>query len=445
MSVDSYNYPVAVSKDGDHFWLFVNRKLDGADVAIPLFPSGACAVPFDWQPGEMADQGSIDDLLSKDIDQNKVTALVGSLESQLASSAGKDSHKILSGSSFNNNHIGGNASVVNVPNSTLVVVATPQQTVLNVQSLGTQPQVIASNKVAPNNSTLVNSAVKGNVNNSQIIGISSIINPSSLNRTNSSVTISNPSQTAASLASKQINTSSSPSIRIVTNNSKPQNSVPHTPIQVSNAQFFNSTLPQSAAMVRQPQPLARVNISATGASTAMHNLATIAAEQKPLTVLPNGSTHLQSVQNKDGSMIPQQIIVKSDANHTVVKRELSPLVKNVIPMTNSVIQGLTQVVRQPGPIITSGSQQLIKGTTNGNPSVVTVQAHPPISQQHVVVRATVATTLANSSPAVQVVNASAAGNPTTIRPAVAPQIRPGQVRIQQPNLAPRQPTSQTVS
>lgn len=204
-------------------------------------------------------------------------------------------------------------------------------------------------------------------------------------------------------------------------------------------------MPQSAAMVRQPQPLARVNISATGASTAMHNLATIAAEQKPLTILPNGSTHLQSVQNKDGSMIPQQIIVKSDANHTVVKRELSPLVKNVIPMTNSVIQGLTQVVRQPGPIITSGSQQLIKGTTNGNPSVVTVQAHPPISQQHVVVRATVATTLANSSPAVQVVNASAAGNPTTIRPAVAPQIRPGQVRIQQPNLAPRQPTSQTVS
>ncbi|CAG5124131.1 unnamed protein product [Candidula unifasciata] len=262
--------------------------------------------------------------------------------------------------------------------------------------------------------------------------------------TNSSVTVSNSSQSAALIAPKHPITSISPSIRIVTNNTKPLNSMPHTPIQVSNAQFFNSALTQSATMVRQPQPLARVNISATGASAAMHNLATIAAEQKPLTVLPNGSTHLQNVQNKDGSMIPQQIIVKSDANHTVVKREIGPLVKNVIPMSNSVIQGLSQVVRQPAPIITSGNQQLIKGASNGSsPNMVTVQAHTPISQQHVVVRATVATTLANSSPAVQVVNASTAGNPANIRPAVTQQIRPGHVRIQQPNLAPRQPAAQT--
>lgn len=175
----------------------------------------------------------------------------------------------------------------------------------------------------------------------------------------------------------------------------------------------------------------------------MHNLATIAAEQKPLQVLPNGSTHLQNMQQKDGSVGPQQIIVKNDTNHTVVKRELSPLVKNVIPMTNSVIQGLPQVMRQSTPIIASGPQQIIKG--GSNPSVVTVRAHAPFSQQHVVVRATVATTLANSSPAVQVVNTSAAATPATIRPAVTPQIRPGQVRIHQPNLAPRQQTSQTVS
>ncbi|XP_059140891.1 transcription initiation factor TFIID subunit 4-like isoform X3 [Physella acuta] len=182
----------------------------------------------------------------------------------------------------------------------------------------------------------------------------------------------------------------------------------------------------------------------------MHNLATIAAEQKPLTVLPNGSTHLQSLQHKDGSVIPQQIIVKSDSNHSVVKRELnlSPLIKSDISMSNSVIQGLPQNMRQPTPIL-AGPQQIMKGIPTGNnPALVTLRTHTPNSQQHVVVRASVATTLANSSPSVQVVNASAAGTPT-IRPAVTQQIRPGQVRITnpvrigtQPNIAPRQQNAQ---
>uniref|UniRef100_A0A2C9K2Y9 TAFH domain-containing protein n=1 Tax=Biomphalaria glabrata TaxID=6526 RepID=A0A2C9K2Y9_BIOGL len=391
---------------------------------------------------EMADQGSMDEFLSKEIDQNKVTALVGSLESQLASSTNKDSLKTVPGSTFNNNHISGNASIVNAPiTSTPSVTVRPQQTVVSVPGLGLQSQAVASSKILPQNAAIINS-----ISNSQIIGISSIINANSQNRTSSNSTTPLPnssiSNTPLSSATKFLN--SSPSIRIVTNNTKPQNSILHTsPVQVSKQQFINSAISQSVTTVRpQPVTTARVNISASGASTAMHNLATIAAEQKPLTVLPNGSTHLQNVQHKDGSVITQQIIMKNEANHTVVKRELSPLVKSDIPMSNSVIQGLQQNMRQSTPIITAGAQQLIKGLSQGNnPALVALRT--PHSQQHVVVRATVATTLANSSPSVQVVNASAASTPSTLRPNIAPQMRP--VRITNPvrlgtqsNIAPRQ-------
>ncbi|KAH9515617.1 transcription initiation factor TFIID subunit 4 [Bulinus truncatus] len=395
----------------------------------------------------MADQGSMDEFLSKEIDQNKVSALVGSLESQLASSTNKDSHKTVPGSTFNNNHISGNASIVNASiTSTPSVTVRPQQTVVSMPGLGLQSQAIVSSKILPQNAAIINS-----ISNSQIIGISSIINANSLNRTNSNSTttslpISSISNTPLSSATKYLN--SSPSIRIVTNNTKPQNSILHTsPVQVSK-QFINSAIAQQNVTTVRPQQAAtaRVNISASGASTAMHNLATIAAEQKPLTVLPNGSTHLQNVQNKDGSVITQQIIMKNDVNHAVVKRELSPLVKSDNPMSNSVIQGLPQNLRQSTPIITTGPQQILKGISqSNNPALVTLRT--PHSQQHVVVRATVATTLANSSPSVQVVNASSAGMPSTLRPNVAPQMRPvritNPVRIgTQPNIAPRQQNPQ---
>ncbi|KAH9515612.1 transcription initiation factor TFIID subunit 4 [Bulinus truncatus] len=396
----------------------------------------------------MADQGSMDEFLSKEIDQNKVSALVGSLESQLASSTNKDSHKTVPGSTFNNNHISGNASIVNASiTSTPSVTVRPQQTVVSMPGLGLQSQAIASSKILPQNAAIINS-----ISNSQIIGISSIINANSLNRTNSNSTttslpISSISNTPLSSATKYLN--SSPSIRIVTNNTKPQNSILHTsPVQVSKQQFINSAIAQQNVTTVRPQQAAtaKVNISASGASTAMHNLATIAAEQKPLTVLPNGSTHLQNVQNKDGSVIMQQIIMKNDVNHAVVKRELSPLVKSDNPMSNSVIQGLPQNLRQSTPIITTGPQQILKGISqSNNPALVTLRT--PHSQQHVVVRATVATTLANSSPSVQVVNASSAGMPSTLRPNVAPQMRPvritNPVRIgTQPNIAPRQQNPQ---
>ena len=382
----------------------------------------------------MAERGTIDELLSKELDQNKISSLVGSLGSQRVSSG----HKAVQGSSFNNNHIAGN-SFNNAPNSH-ISSGRPQHTVMSMHGLPTQPSVVLNSKMLPPNA--VNQSVRSSVSNPQIIGISSIMNASSQNRTNSNSTV--PLANISSTSMHQTvpitkSLGSSPSIRIVANNTKTTNSPLHNATLLPpNSQFLNSAISQNATIVRTQQP--RIN-NATGASTAIHNLASIAAEQKPLTVLPNGSMHLQSGQNKEGAVIPhQQIIVKSDANHSVVKSDIP------MTMSNSVIQG----IRQP-PSVIAGQQQIIKGVSAMNQNLVTVRNNVRQPLQHIVVRASVATTLANSSPSVQVVNASGAGTPSTIRPTVTPQIRPGPVRIsnpvrisQHPNIAPRQQNSQAV-
>lgn len=349
----------------------------------------------------MADRGCIDDFISKAIDQNKVSALVGSLESQLASTTGKESHKTILGSSLNNNHVGIKPSFVN----TSLPGPPPQQhQPLNMQSLGGHSQVMALNKNTYNNSPVMNSSAKGSVSSPQLIGLSSII-ANSQNRSNSSnfTTTSHQSPSPQPLVTKQLN-SISPSVRIVMNNSKPSYGVPSNVVHTS-AQNFNIT--SQGAM---SQPLTKVNI---GANNAVHNLTTVASEHK---VLLNGSTHLQSVQLKDGSVIPQQIM-KNDVNHVVIKREIGD-----VSLPNSVIQG----VRQPVSMVSSGT---------------------PITQQNLL-QASVGSTLGNSSPSAAAVSAIATGVPS-IRPAL--HIRPGQVRIsnpvrvQQPTLAPRQQTPHTVS
>ena len=389
-----------------------------------------------WLAREMAEQGSLDDLLSTEVDEKERTALVGSLESQLSSATGKETLKAVSNATFNNNHIGGNATgatvVQNLPRSQHHTLPVPVVTGMN-----------NTHKVISQVTNNINS-VKGTQNNPQIIGISSIISGSPnnnhvLNRNSSPASAA--TNTGSSNVSLQNNKhiTNPTSIRIVTsslkhpNSSTGQNQTQNTHFVTNNNSAMSG---QSVTIRSQPAQghslggLNRVNIS--GASTAIHNLATIAAEAKPLS-LPNGSSHIQTLQHKDGSVISPQIVVKNDG---MLKRDgTTPVIQNI---------------RQSTPIISSGSQIRVTGTSN--PNVMVRNTNTPQSQ-HVIVRATVATTMANSSPSVQVVNASSAGTPSTLRPSINPQMRPG-VRISNPssmriatpqNIAPRQPSSQSVS
>ncbi|CAG5132758.1 unnamed protein product [Candidula unifasciata] len=290
-----------------------------------------------------------------------------------------------------------------------------------MSNLGAHPQVITVNKSAYNNSPVMNSSAKGSISSPQLIGISSII-ANSQNRGNSVnyTTTNHQNSSPQPLVTKQLN-NISPSVRFVVNNAKPSYGVSSNVVHTSSAQNMNITSQNIVS-----QPLTKVTI---GANNAIHNLnlTTVASEQK---VLPNGSTHLQSVQLKDGSVISQQIM-KNGANHVVIKREQGDI------SSNSVIQGVHQ------SMVSSGTQQIIKGI-GGESGRGVVRTPTPITQQNLL-QATVGTMLGNSSPSVSV--SAVATGVSSMRPAL--HIRPGQVRItnpvraQHPTLAPRQQTPHT--
>ena len=124
-------------------------------------------------------------------------------------------------------------------------------------------------------------------------------------------------------------------------------------------------------------------------------------------------------------------------------------------MRTDISNPVIHAVRPGTPVIPGSVQQAqirVSGTANHGPGVHVVRTNPPQAQSHVVLRPSVATTMANSSSSVQVVNASSAGTPSTLRPGVnTQQLRPNQIRVtnpvriaSQPQIAPRQP-SQPVS
>ncbi|XP_070195793.1 transcription initiation factor TFIID subunit 4-like isoform X2 [Littorina saxatilis] len=387
----------------------------------------------------MADPGSIDDFLSSEIDENAVNALVGSLETQLASPASTQASKPLTDSSYNNNHIGG---------------TTPSSSV--------RPHFHSNQTVTPNQKGSVSNSISLNahspvstpkLSNAEILGISSIINSSSTPVCGGGVSHVNVNTSISSNGSRTDGQKvSTPTIRIVTQSSS-------TPVSSTNsAQFITSgggVISQTSVPSGATNNVHAVHVSsmgavtrtnATAASSTIYNLATIAAEQKPHTVVHNGSAHPIQV-TKDRAVIPQQgFIVKQEGGATLaIKQEGVHANQQFIVKQ----EGNTPVhIKQDPGVAHSGT--LVNTTLKGvagvsNPSIITVRAHPHPQQVTVVQQPAVVTTQANMTQSMQVVNVSGMqGTPRLAN--VAPSMgKPGvrvstPVRItQQPNIAPRQP------
>lgn len=109
----------------------------------------------------MATTNSLDDILSTEIDENAVNALVGSLESQLASTTHKDTAHSISDASMNNNHIS-NASAPVACTSTVFINNFPTSASKNMT---------IQNNVALNSSNI--SHLK--TSESQLLGLNSIV------------------------------------------------------------------------------------------------------------------------------------------------------------------------------------------------------------------------------------------------------------------------------
>lgn len=386
----------------------------------------------------MADPGSIDDFLSSEIDENAVNALVGSLETQLASPASIQASKTLTDSSYNNNHIGGTTST----------------------SSSVRPLFLANQTVIPsqkgsvsNNSTLNTHASVSTpkLSNAEILGISSIINSSSTPVSGVGVSHVNVNTNIGSNGRVDGQKISTPTIRIVTQSSS-------TPVSSTNTtQFLTSgggVISQATVPTGVTNNVHAVHVSSMGAvtrtnataSSTIHNIAnTIAAEQKPMTVVHNGSAHPIHVMKDRTVTIPQQgFIVKQEGGATLALKQ-----DGTHPHQHFIVkpEGGTPLHIKPDPtgVSVAHSGTLVNTTLKGvagvsNPSIITVRTHPHPQQVAVV------TTQANMTQPMQVVNVSGTqGAPRLASVAPSGVVKPGirvtaPVRIsQQPTIAPRQP------
>lgn len=390
---------------------------------------------------EMADHVSVNEFLSTEISESKGHSLGGSLESIITTtSVNKDLIKGVPGTSsyIKNIHIGG---------STPSNVSAPRQQHLIVR--GSYNNTNQSSMHGAN--VNVSTSLKGNISNSQIIGVSSIINSHSHKPHPNTQGVINTAISNDKLGNN--NSPSSPSIRFVSN-TRPTtkvstNSLPQSQFTtIARPTRFISSAMSQGVTIRPPQSQGSNpgSLNSSVASAAIHNIATIAgADQKSIrsTLLPNGSAHLQ---NKPGSVISSQILMKGDSNHSVnTNNNLNVNVKTDIqrPMSNSVIPGVAnQSIRSSTAVINPGQQQLLKSVSGAGSNVITLRTHVPSTQQHVIVRPSIATTLANTTSSLQVVNASPHGVPSVLHRTVVTQpVRP----TQQPNIAPRQASSSQVS
>ncbi|KAK6185553.1 hypothetical protein SNE40_007760 [Patella caerulea] len=343
----------------------------------------------------MADPGSIDDLLSSEIDESAVSALVGSLESQLASSTNRDLSKTPSDSSVNNNHISSITSNATTTNSLFSTNASQ----VNVSQKGLSSHT---------NSTINFTLGQGNksVPENQILGITSIINstgaPSSgvnalVNSQNSDHHVSLPSNTSSvrNLVHPHQNNVTDSSVHI---------SSPSPGLNASTV--INSSAPQIHVTTNNFPSTQTVSGASTrgtnSAANAIYNLANIASEQKPMTIAQNGN-HAQIQKGRSVIASPKQFVVKQESSNIQVKQEVgSPFRKtDIVNVKDGAnIQTIIGQTTQSG-VLPSGTPVI-----GGRPMVNTLKAAPvgsnvitvraPTNQQVTVVRPPLSSTTSGS-------------------------------------------------
>lgn len=404
----------------------------------------ACALQFaSFVESEMATANPIEDLLSTDIDESEVSAFVGSLESRLASPTHKDISHQITDSSVNSNHI---SNVLNVSTATC-----------SSSSLFT---VQGQKGLQSHGSPVINSLYGANVkSDSQLLGIPSILN--STNATGSPGGLLNI--TALNSTPNKTNTravNSSGNIMLVAPSHTPPLPVAsHTPPHVNvgpngNLTFTganNRASPQNCTVVTAHNNTSNTTVCGSGSdgsktvsSSAMYNLASIAAEQKPLAV-PTGMLDIKSSGANNKLTVRDQLDKKpnisslsgspSASKHQIVVKQESRHVKQE-PMQQS----------QPSSVhIVNATSKGIVSNTSGSHNVITV-SRPAVGQGGAIVRPqiiTTQTTHANGAQQMTVVprmpNATNSQPKTVqttrinapIRIAAAPQIniapRPGTV------------------
>ena len=334
----------------------------------------------------MATANPFDEIFNSEIDERAISALVGSLESQLASPTSKDPLQQNSTSAVNNNHI----------NSTQVsgtVTSISQTDITGGQKAGsvahTASQIVTINS---NGSKITTSSP-------QLLGINSLVNPAAvpgggvslLAGLGASSTVAGGGTTVVSLqpsftTAAGLVTTASGSLGNATIKVDNNVSQVSTPVVVPVGSNNTGTIPLNVKPINRVQTV-KMNINGkditdatntTGqgsiASSAIYNLASIAAEQQPLAVPPGGhplvtqrlavptlTVREQLEQQKDikptvtitgsNTSVPKpQFVVKQEAPkpQVQIKQDVKPVVvtsaimsqpQTIVNMVNAAMKG----------------------------------------------------------------------------------------------------------
>ncbi|XP_021352756.1 transcription initiation factor TFIID subunit 4-like [Mizuhopecten yessoensis] len=375
----------------------------------------------------MATANFIDDLITSEIDESAVSALVGALEGQLASPTHKDNSQSISESSINNNHITTASTPVACTASSFNIVQTNVTQGLKGLSL---PNSVTVNSVT-------SPLVKLTQSDPQIIGINSIINSNNVAASNNNT--QNNRESPASNSSRVVNNQHA--VRIIPNTQPHVNSrsspLPQAIVN-SNSLVHTNHIPSANS------PLIDLN-----RTTHSPNVNTRIVISKPgETVVDQKSVIIPQVTSSAGGItIPQQYSSHQDVvlkpGHIILKHD------NVNSgNVNAVKQERVTALKQEGSMNTQQhSQFLIKNeqhTTRSPISNVKHEGCPTIQTiqtvhgtQHIQTGSvpSAAGSQITQATNVHIVNApikgGVAGNPSVITVRTPGQAQPGQVVMRQ--------------
>ncbi|XP_069113010.1 transcription initiation factor TFIID subunit 4-like [Argopecten irradians] len=376
----------------------------------------------------MATANFIDDLITSEIDESAVSALVGALEGQLASPTHKDNSQSISESSINNNHITTASTPVACTASSFNIVQTTNVT-QGLKGLSLPNSVTVNSVTSP--------LVKLTQSDPQIIGINSIINSNNVAASNNNT--QNNRESPVPNSSRVVNNQHA--VRIVPNsqplvNSRssplPQAVVNSNSLVTTNhVQSANSPQIDLNRTTHSPNVNARIVISKPG-ETVVDQKSVIIPH---VTSSAGGITIPQQFSSQQDVVLkPGQIILKHDqanaGNINALKQERITTIKQEGSMSSQqhnqfLIKNEQQTTRSP----------ISNVKHEGTPTIQTIQTVHGAQHIQTGSAPTVAGSQITQATNVHIVNApikgGVAGNPSVITVRTPGQSQSGQVVMRQ--------------
>lgn len=313
----------------------------------------------------MASAKFLEEALSTDVDESAVSAIVGSLETQLVTPTPQVSNQPGSTVVLNQNHI--NSAISNGES----VPSQKHEGVANGESMNVLQS--DANKTISNTSSLENSLSSANVslaNNLQSQVATTFMNDGSSNINQTNLTNLSKNNEAVKLVYQQGNQSMSSQAAVITNRVQfPAQTVPNGNIGLSNIQSVLQTTASNVQTVQNKQPA--IVIKTSGNPTGAPSLVSV----------PTNITHVNNIGSSAATAsVPNIMTLSKPMPQTVVTTQ------NMAAAPQAIIPGNVQIVNVragvPGAQQQKGVQPRVVLST---PQMVGARPGQPVSKHFLLV------------------------------------------------------------